>query len=203
MKKFFIAMLMAAFCMSAMADDDDFNGGDQMQGQLQLQGQHQTAIGGSGGNAYGHGYGYGEGGDAEGGDAYNEGNNANVSTQMALEQDIDLTENSLVTVAPGLSANGVTCNMESSSYSILIWSKGSSKCEADSKMWRDIENIVKYAAYMGLDKVSVKAVVLARACKSRTMRKALKAVGTDCKMARYSPEKRARITARREHFAAE
>lgn len=70
-----------------------------------------------------------------GSDAYNEGNNADV--EMGLTQDIDLTENSLVNVSPALSANGVDCNMESSSYSILLWSKGKSKCEKGSIAWRN------------------------------------------------------------------
>lgn len=88
---------------------------------------------------------------ATGGDATNEGNNAELG--MVLNQDIDLTENSLVTVSPALSANGVDCNMQSRSFSILIFSYGRSKCEKGSVMWRDyarIDQIAGPIAAMGV-----------------------------------------------------
>lgn len=74
-------------------------------------------------------------------EAVNEGN----TQALGLDQNITLKENSLVTIAPALSADGVDCNMESRSVSILIFSYGRSKCEKGSVMWRDYVRVMKIA----------------------------------------------------------
>ena len=111
---------------------------------------------------------------------------------LALQQDIDRTENSLVTVAPALSANGVRCDMESDSFSILIVSKGKSRCTSSSQMWRDVNALRIVLPTLGFDESEVNEVVVARMCQDRTMKKSLKATGFNCHAAQKSPEYRGR-----------
>ena len=171
MKSFTIrALLFLALCFTPLAyangDDDDDNG-----------------IGNK--NAIAIGIGVGIGGDAT---AINGKN----KQSLALQQDIDLTENSLVTVAPALSANGVRCDMESDSFSILIVSKGKSRCTSSSQMWRDVNALRIVLPTLGFDESEVNEVVVARMCQDRTMKKSLKATGFNCHAAQKSPEYRGR-----------
>ncbi len=115
--------------------------------------------------------------------ATNEGNNSELG--VVLNQDIDLTENSLVTVAPALSADGVDCNMESRSYSILVWSFGKSKCEKGSVIWRDYVRIMQIAG---------PAAAMAVVCSYKPFRKVAHlavmadgTVGVDCRKLRKLP----------------
>ena len=119
--------------------------------------------------------------------AVNEGNNAQV--EMMLNQDIDLTEKSLVTVAPAMSANGVDCNMESSSYSLLIWSKGKSRCEKGSIIWRDYARVMQIAGPVAAMAVVCRYKVFRRVAHLAVL--ADGSVGVDCKKLR---NRRATVT---------
>lgn len=138
-------------------------GGEQEQFQVQFQHQRASAAAAAA--------------------SVNEGNNSELG--VMLNQDIDLTENSLVTVAPALSANGVDCNMESRSYSIILWSFGKSKCEKGSVIWRD---------YARMSQVAGPAAAMAVLCTYKPFRKvahlavmASGEVGVDCRELRKQP----------------
>lgn len=73
--------------------------------------------------------------------------------------------------APGLAGSSYDCNIESTSYSVLLWSYGKAKCEKDSLVWRDVYRLVHYANYLGLDETSLAAAVQKRVCSSKTLRK--------------------------------
>lgn len=113
--------------------------------------------------------------------------------QLALQQDIDLTENSLVTIAPALSANGVRCDMESDSMSILIFSKGKSRCTKISEMWRNVADFGRWANVLGFDTNERNEVIISLLCHVKEMKRALKATGFNCYAATKSPTYRARL----------
>ena len=171
MKNVLYAGLLALFLIpSAYAeydDDDDFNGGSTTV-DVRVVDRSRTTL-------------------RNGGDAEATAINGKNKQELALQQDIDLTENSLVTVAPALSANGVSCDMESDSFSLLIFSKGKSRCTELSKMWNNVEKFGTYATALGFNKEAHNEVVRALMCQAKEMRKALKATGFSCRAAMKSP----------------
>jgi len=113
--------------------------------------------------------------------------------QLALQQDIDLTENSLVTIAPALSANGVYCDMESDSVSILIFSKGKSRCTEVSEMWRNVAQFGSWASTLGFNTTERNEIVISLLCHVKEMKRAMKSTGFNCHAATKSPIYRARL----------
>lgn len=192
MHKFLLTFALCVFCLGLydISHAGLFGGPEQEQGQGQIQGQGQQqgqiAVGGKGGKG-GTGIGVGISG----------GNEISPTQELGLTQDIDLTENSLVNVSPAMSANGVECDMESGSYSVLLWSYGKSKCSKASAAWRDVEHMMKVFAAFPTNIDTARQIVIARLCAVKELRKAFETAGTDCRLAKMKPKKRARVLKRR------
>ncbi len=88
--------------------------------------------------------------------------------------------------APGLSANGVECDMESRSFSILIWSWGRSKCSKESVLWRDLRQWTAFVDAYEVEKFISHNVAWARICQVKSMRNALRENGL-CLAKEYQP----------------
>lgn len=98
--------------------------------------------------------------------------NNTVSNHQSVSARQD-NEVSFTGMAPGLAGAAYDCNIESKSYSILLWSYGKAKCEPGSLIWRDIRNLAHYSWMLGLNEVQLHEAVRRRACSDKKFAKML------------------------------
>jgi len=79
--------------------------------------------------------------------------------------------------APNLSADATECDMESRSWSILIWSWGRSKCSKESVLWRDLRQWTAFVEAYEVKRAVSHSVAWARICQVKSMRDALRENG--------------------------
>ena len=88
--------------------------------------------------------------------------------------------------APNLSADATECDMESRSWSILIWSWGRSKCSKESVLWRDLRQWTAFVEAYDVKRAVSHSVAWARICQVKSMRDALRENGL-CLAKEYQP----------------